>query len=225
MKHSWIRLVSLTLLLAMLVGTMPAFAAAKPTLFQPKDNGDNFWQGDWVRIQVNNLPKGATITSVKSAKTSIIEIIEGTEDHPWFMHGLKEGKSKVTVKYTLKSGKTKSVSAYVEVTKYPDAIKSIYLNGKKLKLNPKENIEYQAHGYKKTSTKIKVTANSGWKIEKIILYLEKYDGSASKEKDVTKKNNKSVSTPESYDLVQYLILFKNKKTGVIYHSVLTLRRD
>ena len=45
MKHNWIRLLSLTLLLTLLAGAVPALAAAKPAIEKP----DVFWQGDWQR--------------------------------------------------------------------------------------------------------------------------------------------------------------------------------
>ena len=217
MKANWIRLLSLTLLLALLTGAVPALAAAKVAIVKP----DVFWQGDWQRIELKNLPKGAVITSVASSRTSVIEVNDG---EPWYMHAVKAGKSKITVRYKLKSGKVKSVSATLAVTKYPNAIKSIRLNGKKLPIRPAENIEYQQHGYSKTATTLKVTANTGWKVEKITLYLDR-NRETIKELDITKKNGKSVKTARSYDVLQYLILFKNTSTGVIYHSVVTLFRQ
>lgn len=219
MKHTLIRLLGLALLLVFLTGAVPALASAKPAIEKP----DVFWQGDWQRVVVNNLPDGAAITSVTSSKTTVIQIIDGDGERPWYMHALKAGSSKITVKYKLKSGARKSVSATLKVKKYPGAIKYIKLNGKKLDIKPSENIEYQVQGYKKTATTLTVAANTGWKVEKITLYLDK-DRVTLKELDVTKKNGKSVKTAKKYDLIQYLILFKNKKTGVIYHSVVSLYR-
>ena len=217
MKRNLFRLLALTLLLALLTGTVPALAAAGVAIVKP----DIFWQGDWQRVELENLPKGATVTKVKSSRTDIIQVNDG---EPWYMHAVKAGKSKITVKYRLKSGTVKSVSATLTVRKYPNAIKAIRLNGKKLDIKPAENIEYQAHGYKKTATTLAVSANTGWKVDKITLYLDR-NRETVKTLDITKKNGKSVKTAKSYDVLQYVILFRNTKTGVIYHSVVSLFRQ
>lgn len=217
MKHCWIRLLALTLLLTLLAGALPAFAAAKVAIVKP----DVFWQGDWQRVELVNLPKGAAISSVKSARTDIIQVNDG---EPWYMHAVSAGKSRITVKYKLKSGAVKSVSAIFTVKKYPNAIKSIKLNGKKLPIKPAENVEYQVHGYKKTATALEVAANTGWKVDQITLFFNKGRDTV-KEVDITKKNGKSVKTPKSYDVLQYLILFKNARTGAVYPSVVTLFRQ
>ncbi len=220
MKHNWIRLLSLTLLLTLLAGAVPALAAAKPAIEKP----DVFWQGDWQMVVVKNLPKSAVITSVKSSKTSVIEVTEGDEERPWYLHAIKAGSSKITVKYKLKSGTIKSVSATFKVKKYPNAIKFIKLNGKKLDIKPEENVDHQIHGYKKTTTTLQVAANTGWKVDQIFLFLNK-GGETVKELDITKKNGKSIKTPKSYDVLQYLILFTSTKTGEMYPSVVSLFRQ
>jgi hypothetical protein len=220
MKRNLYRLLALTLLLTFIAGTFPALAAAKVAIVKP----ETFWQGDWQRVMLENLPKGAAIASVKSSRTDIIQVVEADENRPWMLHALAGGKSRITVRYTLKSGAAKSVSATFTIKKYPNAIKYIKLNGKKLPIKPAEDIQYLLQGYNKTATRLTVAANTGWKIEKITLYLDKIDGT-EKELDVTKKNGKSIKTPRSYHVIQYLILFRNTKTGVIYHSVVTLFRQ
>ena len=69
-----------------------------------------------------------------------------------------------------------------------------------------------------------MTANTGWKVDKITLYLDR-NRETVKTLDITKKNGKSVKTAKSYDVLQYVILFRNTKTGVIYHSVVSLFRQ
>ena len=219
MRKVSFRLFSLMLLAALLCGSVPALAAAKPALKVP----ELFWQGDWVKVEVTNLPKGAAITSVKSAKPSIIQVIDGDAERPFFLHGLKGGRSKITVRYRLKSGATRSVAATVTVKKYPNAIKSIKLNGKALPIKPAENIEYQIQGYKKTATTVRIAPNTGWKVDRITLFMEDGQGQV-KNLDLTKKNGRSVATPKRYTVLQYLFLLRDAK-GQIYHSVLTLFRN
>ena len=55
MKRNLFRLLALTLLLALLTGTVPALAAAGVAIVKP----DIFWQGDWQRVELENLPKGS----------------------------------------------------------------------------------------------------------------------------------------------------------------------
>ena len=69
-----------------------------------------------------------------------------------------------------------------------------------------------------------MAANTGWKVDQIFLFLNK-GGETVKELDITKKNGKSIKTPKSYDVLQYLILFTSTKTGEMYPSVVTLFRN
>lgn len=206
MKHSWIRLLSLTLLLALLAGAMPALAADAPFIDRPQDHGDVFWQGMRVMIQVRNLPEGATVISAKSAKPSIIRI-DDFGDGMFHMFGVKGGKSKVTARYRLKNGKVKSVSANVTVKNYPKAIKSIALNGKKLRITPTQANDYRVDNYNNTATTLKVTPNSGWKLESLELIMIGDAGS----KRITPKNGKKVSTPRKYTTLMWHICLSNAR--------------
>ena len=150
-------------------------------------------------------PVYATVTSVKSSKASVLEVIKekrSFEDHKetaYILESKKAGKATITVKYKKPSGKTGTLKKTITVRKYPKEIKSLTVNGKSVKIS-KNKFSFR----KKTSRKnvtVKMALKKGWKISRVYCYRYKKNGNLSEVK-VTKKmirKGLSISFPKKYD--------------------------
>lgn len=149
----------------------------RPAKANPKDS-------DW------DIPDKCTLVSVKSSNTKVLEAEkDGTSLYNLHLEPKKVGKSTVTVKYKYK-GKTYTIRKVCKVKKYPDAIKSLKVNGRSVDLDNEEfRFDYDISEYKKTSAKIKLTPDSGWKIQSVdmTIFNDTYDNYKEIKPSVIKK--------------------------------------
>jgi len=205
--------IALLLVLALVLCTAPAFAAAKPKIVP-----QTLWAGDGhcMPPTLKNVPASAKLVSIKSSKPKIIEVIKfepgmyGTVLKP-----IKPGKSVITVKY--KDGKeTHTLKATYTVKKYPNECKSVTVNGRKVNLK-KYPYWYIVSDYKKDSITIKVNPVSGWKVTNCVGY------SMDSGEEVKIRNGKSCALPEDESVGFHFTLKKTKTGEVIDYTVNVMR--
>ena len=215
MKNKLLRILALVMLLALVVGAIPAMAASKKVRIK----GGNLWIGAYGDgITVLNAPKNARVVSVKSSNKSVLKVsIDGnTFDDISVTPGKKAGKAKITVKYKVDQNSYSVTSDSFTVKKLPKAIKSLEVNGKSISLT-KNKFDYPLFDYTNTKGTITVKAASGWKVSKMVLFPDPdYNPASTYRKTV--KNGKSFNIPNdgSY-CVDITMTNKKTKDVFIYH--------
>ena len=210
MKSKFLKVLSLCMLLALVVGAVPAFAIEEiKTGYMPEQT---FWAGErtWS-IGIYGTPDGAKLVSVKSSKPKVLKVTKTSSDPldgiSWTP--LKPGTSKVSVTYKDKEGKKTTISANYTVKKMPSPFSKLKVNGKSVKPSSMKNI-YSFNKYTKTSATITFKAKSGWKV------VEKGFEVFGKDRK-TLKSGKKYKIPKGKDAYAVIGL-QNKKTGdrVVY---------
>ena len=124
-----------------------------------------------VLIDMGKRIKGAKSVTVTSSKKSVATVAKnGKKFGDPFVTIKKPGTTKITVKVK-KGGKTKKYVIKFKVVKYKNAIKSATLAGKnynKYKKKTDATISLTSGA----SGKINVKANKGWKVKKIVEYID-----------------------------------------------------
>lgn len=113
-----------------------------------------------------NVPiKGVTVSNKNIAKVKkIIEKFEGEKYTYYYVVGKKTGKVTVRIKYKL-NGVTSTKKVKVTVKKAPKMIKSLKVNGKKVKLSGTKAFKYRVKCKKsKTKVNVKIVPAEGWKV-------------------------------------------------------------
>lgn len=200
------------------IGTGSAYAASHKWTLGISETiyvGDTGWVG--IYDQMSSDYTEATLTKVTSSNKSIVKVHKGTDgnDTWYYLEGKKKGKAKITVKYKTPQGKTGTKSKTVQVKPYPKHLKSIYVNGKKVKLSEHRYDYYKST--KKTSVKIKMATKNGWKISSVYATYFTKSGNDSEAK-VTKKmvkNGTAIKFPKKY---QQLSINVNMVKGDEYIS-------
>ena len=208
MKYDTLKVLSLCLLLALIIGAcMPGFAADdKPALIT---GSGILWVGSGkCPVVAINLPANAKSFSVTSSKPSVLRVgkQKGFGPYGWWMEPLKVGKSKITLKYKT-GGKSRSVSATFQVKNYPDPFEYIKINGKKVDLKKSQSNLF-LEGYSKNSITINFKLKSGWKATG--LGGDRIKGDEWME--CTWKKNKALSL-KGYDAADLVIDLKNTSSG------------
>lgn len=215
MKNKLLRILALVMLLALVVGAMPAMAASKKVRIK----GQTLWIGAYGDdITVQNAPKSARVVSVKSSNKSVLKVYKdgNTFDDISVSPGKKTGKATITVKYTVGKDSYSVTSDPFTVKKFPKAIKSLKVNGKSVNLS-RDAFDYPLFGYAKAKGTITVKAASGWKVSKLVLFPDPdYNPASAYRKTV--KNGKSFNIPKdgSY-CVDITMTNKKTKDVFIYH--------
>jgi len=168
--------------------------------FEPSKS--NPTEKDWAKVDK------CVLVSIKSINTKVLKAKKtGKEMYEHYLEPVKSGKAKITVKYKY-NGKKYTVTKKVTVKKYPDAIKSIKVNGKSVNLDKKAyRFDYDVEKYKKTSAKVKIKAASGWKISNAYMISAKGDTDKFKElKPSVFKKGTSISIKKGYDAYMFITL-------------------
>ena len=122
----------------------------------------------YVSVYNTKSGKPGSIKSVVSSNSSIVKVkkytyrIKGKKYKGYDFKGLKEGTATLTIKYKI-GKKNKTAKRTVTVKPYPNAIKSVQINGKNISLTGKNKF-YYFKKYKKKSVKVKVVPADGWKV-------------------------------------------------------------
>ena len=129
MKNRCSRVIALFLLLALLAGLVPGYAAEKPSIRGTRV----LWVGvGKCAVLLDNLPEDAAGFRISSSKKDVIQVGKDSDDaFGMWMKPVKTGKSTVTITYK-SGGKTRKITAQYKAKKYPDPFAWIKVDGKKL---------------------------------------------------------------------------------------------
>lgn len=213
------RALALAMLLALVMGCLPAMAAAKvkivpQTLWFMADNPD--FQDHWVHI--SNLPKSAKLLGCVSSNEAVVSIPFSEaipRDEEYVLNVKKPGKAKITVTYKV-GAKKRTVSATYTVKKAPKVVSKLVFDGRKVNLNENGQAYYFCDGTpNKYSHKIGFTPAKGWKI--VESNICDYEGNVI----VSVKNNKTFKLPKKLHLSIYQLVYvmKNSKGDIFYYQV------
>ena len=165
-------------LLSILVFTIACEASAASKL--PLEIHSNvLWENEreaslrWMENVEINWEKMQLI-SIKSSKPKVIKAI--ADENGLSMQSLatyKPGKSKLTLTYKYKNKRYKTSAVYT-VKKYPNPIRAIYVNGRKVKLK-KKSFQDGLTSFKKSKAKVKLVPSKGWSISETSAYSEDND--------------------------------------------------
>lgn len=171
--------------------------------------GDIYWSQK-MQLGLRNLDgyEVKKVTSVKSSDETIIKTKKG--DYEIELYGKKIGEARITVKYVGQNGKKGTFSKTFKVKKYPNAIKSLKVNGKKVDLK-KNRFEYSVKT-NKTKVAVKIDVKDGWEVNYVNFELigksNKFIEGSKAKKYVTKGT--SVSFPKKYSGINFLIQLRKK---------------
>ena len=185
---------------------------------------DKMWAGDggyWVEID------GATVESVKSSNTAVLVAKKGysydennVKTPYYYLNAKKAGKATITVDYSTPDGETGTLEKIITVSKYPNHIKSLKVDGKTVKIS-KNKYDYSKKAGKNTkSFKIKMALKNGWKIGSIEAYKYKKDDTRKKMK-VTKtmlSKGSVISFEKKYQSC-YVTVYMYKGSDEISYSI------
>ena len=202
---------ALCLLLALVAGA--AVAEAPQLTLEPV----TVWLGDkdiGYPIDLLGAPEGAKveIVSVKSAKKKILKARIDYEDEAFVsLKGLKAGKSKVTVNYTV-DGEAGSASRTYAVKKYPNPFAALTVNGKKVKFK-RDPFFRLVNNFTGTETKISYKLAKNWAVDSVnSFYGPKVVDDPTRGTAFTWENGQPFSIPAGNPAAIGITL-RQKKTG------------
>jgi len=169
---------------SMVIGSTGAVFASSTWVVGPEEKTGFAGSTNVVYVYSSKSGKSATVKSVKSSNKKVIKVSkyyyydDKNKKHTGYeLLYKKAGKAKITVKYKTPSGKVKTAKKTITVKPYPNPIKSLKVNGKKV--STKKNQYFYDKKYKGTKAKIKVKLNKGWKIKSA--YIDVYNNKTGKE--------------------------------------------
>lgn len=135
----------------------------------------------------------------------------------------KTGKTVMTVSFADEEGTPVTLAKELRVKKYPYEIRSLKVNGKKVKIKGSKRFEYSVKD-KKTSGCVKLTPKKGWKVTRVKSTLSVGYGDKFKDhsKSITKKmilKGKTFKFPKKWDDLFIRITMKNGKGETIQYGI------
>ena len=180
----------------MCFGTWEAKAADSWDL----QGSDSYFAGNEVYVEVGSYDQDGNyawgdITSVKSSKKSVVKSISypGTDENGksikvYYLKFVKAGTAKVTVKFKKPDGSKGSLTKTIKVKKYPNQLKSLKVNGKKVKTSKGDKrYIYFADKFKKSKVTVKMSLKKGWKVSSVSGYA--FNSKSGKNKDIKIKKS------------------------------------
>jgi hypothetical protein len=151
-------------------------------------------------IYIDNLYENVPVVSMKSSNTGVIKVNAKKKINDCFLTAKKPGKSKITVVVKI-NGENKSLSATFTVKKYPKALSSLKVAGKKV------NFKKKPFSYTAKTKKAKITFKvaKGWKLSGASYY------DASKDKYVSIKSGTTVKVPKKGTEIMFFLTNKKKE--------------
>lgn len=174
------------------------------------------------------LPIEATVNNAVSSNPDVIKIRNDewfdSDDvlHNGFMADFKKpGKATITADFTKPDGTTATISKEMTVKKYPNQIKSLKVNGKKVTIS-KNKFVYVPSSYNKTKASINMKLKKGWKVIDATACLRDYSSGDDKTVKLSKSSLKKGKTvkfnfPKKYDFVDINIAMKKGNDYITYY--------
>ena len=177
------------------------------------------WGGFWVGN--DKTGENAEVISVKSTEPKILKVVKHEEDGNvfWTAAAKKPGKVTLKVKYKRPDGRKASLKKKITIKKYPNQIKSLKINGKKVKIADNKFFCLEENV---TSSKIKVDLKlkKGWKIRSVNGNLWNAGGNGSKVIKKAKshvKNGDAIKFPKKYRDFELMIGMTDGEDSIMYH--------
>ena len=216
-----IKKLSFVLVLAFILATIIPVTYTEAAGNKPKIVTRTLWVGSSIvsSIEIENFPDNAKIISIKSSRPKVVGVdFCGPKPYDNVLHGLKPGKSKITIKYKV-GKKTKTISAVFTVKAYPKAISSLKINGKKTSLKSFNGSVYVEQ--KTLAASVDLKPAKGLKIQDVYAY--KMKAYSDKQVQFKFKNGKKFTVKKGYvaDLSYTLI---NKKGETLLVGVSLYRK-
>lgn len=212
MGNRFIRILAVAMLLALATGMLPATAepAKRSIVADPM-----YVNSGAYRLNIKNWTREETVISLKSSRPDIIEVQDEEQRR---VIPKKVGKSKITLRYEL-DGKKYTISRTLNVQKYPNAIKSLTINGKKVALKGEKRVSFCVEGMmddKPIYVTINLKPNTGWTYT---VKGYKYDmENPSERSKLTVRNNRRLKIPKDcYGKVIYTL--KNRKGKTFQYTI------
>lgn len=204
MKKITLRILSLAMLLSLVVTAVPAIAVATRTVIV-----ETLYTGTGsYEMNIKNWSWSEKVVFVRSSNPSVLEV---TDAEDLELTPRKAGKAKITVKYKL-AGKSYKIKGTYTVKAYPKAVKSLTVNGRKVKLTgeQKRRCVLEALEGEKVSFTINLKPGTGWKIAKINAYTQNTWDSKSKKTALKVINNTKFTVPKDKEAFITYTLVKGK---------------
>ncbi len=175
---------------------------------------------DHVYHEINFGEKypGYQCDSCVSSNPNVIETQPG-----WYGWFLTKKTGTATLSYVLKNGdKTKKVKVKVKVVPYDNPVKSLKIDGIKVKVNKGWNTASASHAEGTAKATLKLKKN--WKVVSVVRTVAEYDPVTYKTVYTVKKYKLKKLAVDDY-VVTYRIKLKNKKTKATDVVELDLRKQ
>lgn len=165
------------------------------------------------------------VTAVTTSNKDILSVEEEDYDgvKDFYVVPVSAGTADVYISFDGKYG-SGSLTKEVTVKPYPNQIKSLKVNGKKV--NTDKNRYYYEKKYKGTKAKVKVALKSGWKITDAWCYMYKKDWKGEKRVNVTAKklkNGSAIKFPKKYKHLNMGFTMENEAGEFIHYSMYIYR--
>lgn len=185
--------------------SMGVMAAGKPVITTKQ-----FTQYDrFKKLEFKNIPDNATLVSAISSNKKVLKLRKGVDDV--YVSPEKPGKSKVTVTYEI-NGKKKKLEQVITVKRYPNPVKKIMVNGKRVK-STGDMCRIETLKNRKGKAKVKITLKPGWVIVKEESRVEMgHNGEIVAIKRF--KNGMTVTKKNKNDAFYMELILKNRKQTV-----------
>ncbi len=189
---------------------------------------DQIYVGEEGQIVLEDATDVMNINSVTLSDPSMAKVRKeygwkhrGGKHYLYYLKGKKPGEVTLSINYKVK-GKIKTINNTVTIVDYPNPIKSIKINGKKVSLKGSKRYQYISKCSKrKTSITIKVVPEKGWKIIKA-------SGEKFKKRDVFEpvnisklkskiKKGKAISFTKKYKALDANVLLEGPDKTKFYY--------
>ena len=167
---------------------------------------------DSTEILSQGIDEGADVLSITSSDPEVLEVTEGPTLYACTLIPKKAGTSVVTAVLD-SGGEEMTLSAAYTVKKYPKALSSLKVSGKKVDLK-KKPLYVTYNGWKKDKAKLEFKTAKGWKFEG----GSYWDESAGKY--VTFKSGGKIKTAKGSEVIAMLDFVNSKKEYFEYLVVL-----
>lgn len=178
-------------------------------------------------LSIKNLdPDDDHACFVKSSNKKVLRVKEDVNaDYGYKITPLKKGKVRVTVKCR-KDGKNYTLKATYTVKAYPNVIKSLQVNGKKLKVTSKKNAySVTQKNFKEEYATVKLSQKTKWNIDYVYvdMWNNKGEGDQIEVPVDTIKTGGKINIPAKYTHADIQINM-SRKTGPFFFYQINLKR-
>jgi hypothetical protein len=167
----------------------------------------------------NDSKKKATIFGVTSSNPVVAYVYYDVKTNKFRIQTGKVGKTTITVNYAPSGGRPSTFTQVLVVKKYPNHIRSLKVNGKKVKIKGSKRYAYTAKVKNRTKINVRMALKNGWTIDKVTGYCyKKNDTKGVKISGAKKKvkKGKTIKFPKKYYRMSLVIMMKKGKNNISY---------